>query len=67
MGGKALPLVVDVRSEDAVQAAIDKTVSTFGGIDFLINNASAIALIGTEQVSMKMFDLVSFFSVVGGK
>eukprot|EP01108_Squamamoeba_japonica_P002216 TRINITY_DN2032_c0_g1_i4.p1 TRINITY_DN2032_c0_g1~~TRINITY_DN2032_c0_g1_i4.p1 ORF type:complete len:296 (+),score=70.06 TRINITY_DN2032_c0_g1_i4:122-1009(+) len=58
VGGKALPLVVDVRSEDAVQAAIDKTVSTFGGIDFLINNASAIALIGTEQVSMKMYDLM---------
>ena len=43
-GGKALPLVVDVREEDSVAAAIAKTVETFGGIDIVVNNASAINL-----------------------
>src|SRR5882757_6776917 len=44
VGGKALPLVVDVRHEDSVAAAIDATVARFGGIDICINNASAISL-----------------------
>ncbi len=57
-GGQALPLVVDVRFEEQVQAAIDKTVNTFGGIDILINNASAINLSGTQQTDMKRFDLM---------
>src|SRR6202012_2175914 len=42
-GGKALPLVVDVRDEDAVKAAIDTTAEKFGGIDIVVNNASAVS------------------------
>lgn len=57
-GGKALPLVVDVRDEAQVEAAIQKTVETFGGIDVLINNASAIHLSGTEHTPMKRYDLM---------
>ena len=58
-GGKALPLICDVRSEDMVAAAIDKTVDTFGGIDICVNNASAISLTGTEATSMKRYDLMN--------
>src|SRR5215467_1535157 len=43
-GGKALPLAVDVRDEEAVKAALDKTVATFGTLDIVVNNASAINL-----------------------
>lgn len=57
-GGKALPVVCDIRSEEQVQAAVDKAVETFGGIDICVNNASAINLSGTLQVSMKRFDLM---------
>lgn len=57
-GGRALPLVVDVRDEDMVQQAVKKTVETFGGIDVLINNASAIQLSGTLATDMKRFDLM---------
>ncbi len=57
-GGKALPLVVDVRSEEQVQAAVDLVVETFGGIDICINNASAIMLTGTLQTPMKRVDLM---------
>jgi citronellol/citronellal dehydrogenase len=57
-GGKALPLIVDIRDEAAVDAAVAKTVETFGGIDILINNASAISLTGTEQTPMKRYDLM---------
>lgn len=57
-GGKALPIVVDIRSEELVQAAVDKAVETFGGIDILINNASAINLTPTEHLSMKRYDLM---------
>lgn len=57
-GGKALPCVVDIRNEEMVQAAVDKTVETFGGIDILVNNASAINLTGTLQTSMKRYDLM---------
>lgn len=57
-GGKALPVVVDVRDEAAVQAAVDKAAETFGGIDILINNASAIQLTGTLQTGMKRYDLM---------
>src|SRR5215207_5461032 len=57
-GGKALPLVVDVRDEEAVKAAIDKTVETFGGLDIVVNNASAISLTPTPQTDMKRFDLM---------
>ncbi len=57
-GGKALPCVVDIRSEDAVAAAVAKTVETFGGFDILVNNASAIHLTGTTSTPMKRYDLM---------
>lgn len=58
-GGKALPLMVDIRDEDQIKAAVDKTVETFGGLDICINNASAINLTGTLQTSMKRYDLMN--------
>ncbi len=57
-GGQALPLVVDVRDEDAVQRAVETTAQRFGGIDICINNASAIQLTGTLQTEMKRYDLM---------
>ena len=57
-GGRALPLVVDIRFEDQVAAAIEKAVATFGGIDICVNNASAISLTGTEATDMKRYDLM---------
>ncbi|MEC7519799.1 MAG: NAD(P)-dependent oxidoreductase [Myxococcota bacterium] len=57
-GGKALPLQVDIRDEARVQEAIAETVEKFGGIDVLVNNASAIMLTGTLQTPMKRFDLM---------
>ncbi|RMH21061.1 MAG: NAD(P)-dependent oxidoreductase, partial [Acidobacteria bacterium] len=57
-GGEALPCVVDVRDDDAVAAAIERTVETFGGLDVLVNNASAISLTGTVETPMKRFDLM---------
>ena len=57
-GGRALPCVVDVRFESQIQAAVDMAVATFGGIDVLVNNASAISLIGTLATPMKRFDLM---------
>ncbi|WP_243372319.1 SDR family oxidoreductase [Microvirga solisilvae] len=57
-GGKALPLVVDVRDEDAVKGAIQNTVDTFGGLDIVVNNASAISLTPTAMTDMKRFDLM---------
>ncbi|MCA8888987.1 MAG: NAD(P)-dependent oxidoreductase [Parvularculaceae bacterium] len=57
-GGKALPLVVDIRSEELVQQAVEKTVETFGGIDICINNASAISLTNTESTQLKRWDLM---------
>ncbi len=57
-GGKALPLVVDVREEANVQQALEETVKHFGGLDIVINNASAIQLTGTLHTDMKRFDLM---------
>jgi citronellol/citronellal dehydrogenase len=57
-GGKGLALVTDIRYEDQIAAAVAKTVETFGGIDILVNNASAISLTGTEQTPMKRYDLM---------
>ncbi|MBV1704624.1 MAG: SDR family oxidoreductase, partial [Hyphomicrobiales bacterium] len=57
-GGKALPLEVDVRDEASVGAAIEATVSRFGGLDILVNNASAINLSPTTAIDMKRFDLM---------
>lgn len=57
-GGKALPVVMDIRSEEMVQAAVDLAVEEFGGIDILVNNASAINLSPTLQLDMKRYDLM---------
>ncbi len=57
-GGKALPLVVDIRDDEAVEKAVEATASHFGGIDICINNASAIALTNSATTTMKRFDLM---------
>ena len=57
-GGKALPLMVDVRNEEQVFAAVEQAVQHFGGIDILVNNASAINLTSTLQTDMKRYDLM---------
>ncbi|KAM7343243.1 hydroxysteroid dehydrogenase like 2 [Cochliomyia hominivorax] len=57
-GGKAHPCVVDVRDENAVRSAVQEAVAKFGGIDILVNNASAISLTGTLNTEMKRFDLM---------
>jgi citronellol/citronellal dehydrogenase len=57
-GGHALALAVDVRDEAAVKAAIDQTAAHFGGIDIVVNNASAIQLTPSEQTDMRRFDLM---------
>lgn len=57
-GGRALPLLVDVRDEEAVKSAMEKAVETFGGLDIVVNNASAISLTPTPQTDMKRFDLM---------
>lgn len=58
-GGKSLALICDIRFEEQVQAAVDQTVARFGGIDVLINNASAISLTNTAETSVKKFDLMN--------
>jgi citronellol/citronellal dehydrogenase len=65
VGGRALPVVCDIRDEDAVRAAVDATVKAFGGIDVLVNNASAISLTGTLATPMKRFDLMLGVNVRG--
>jgi len=57
-GGQALPLIVDVRDEASVLAAVDETAQRFGGIDICVNNASAIQLTGTEATDMRRYDLM---------
>ncbi|WP_448951462.1 SDR family oxidoreductase [Labrys neptuniae] len=57
-GGKALPLVVDVRDEDSVKEAFAKAAAQFGGIDIVVNNASAIQMTKTADTEMKRFDLM---------
>ena len=57
-GGKALPLQLDVRDEQAVKAAMAQAAAHFGGIDALINNAGAIRLVGVEHLEPKRFDLM---------
>jgi citronellol/citronellal dehydrogenase len=57
-GGRALPCAVDIRSEEEIGAAVKRAVDTFGGIDILVNNASAISLTGTLETPAKRFDLM---------
>src|SRR3954447_4143300 len=57
-GGRALPLAVDVREEEAVKKALDQTAAHFGGIDIVVNNASAIQLTTVQQTDMRRFDLM---------
>lgn len=58
-GGKALPLQVDVRDEEQVRAALTLTVETFGGLDIVVNNASAVQVTTVEQTDMKRYDLMN--------
>jgi citronellol/citronellal dehydrogenase len=64
-GGRALPIVGDVRDDEAVFAAVDRAVETFGGIDIVVNNASAINLAGTEALEMKRYDLMQDINTRG--
>lgn len=64
-GGKALAVQCDIRFEEQVQQVIDKAIETFGGIDILINNASAISLTNTEDTEAKRFDLMHDINVRG--
>ncbi|HUF21760.1 MAG TPA: SDR family NAD(P)-dependent oxidoreductase, partial [Burkholderiales bacterium] len=57
-GGRALAIQLDIRDESAVQAAVTQAAETFGGIDILVNNASAISLTGTLATPAKRFDLM---------
>ncbi|MEM9723996.1 MAG: NAD(P)-dependent oxidoreductase [Pseudomonadota bacterium] len=58
-GGKALPLIVDIRDEPSVLDGVAKTVETFGGIDIVVNNASAIQLTNTADTALKRYDLMT--------
>lgn len=64
-GGKALAVQCDIRYEEQVQHVIEQAVQTFGGIDILVNNASAITLTNTEQTETKRFDLMHSINVRG--
>jgi citronellol/citronellal dehydrogenase len=64
-GGKALPIVGDVRDEDSVRGAVEATVERFGGIDIVVNNASAIDLSDAEDLSMKKYDLMQSINARG--
>ena len=64
-GGRALPIAMDVRREEEIEAAVAKTANTFGGIDILVNNASALFLAKTPETPMKRFDLMFSVNVRG--
>jgi len=64
-GGQALPLKLDVRDEAAIDAAVKQAVERFGGLDILVNNASAITLQNTLELPMKRFDLMHAVNVRG--
>lgn len=64
-GGKALPCVVDIRDENQVRAAVQSAAAKFGGIDIVVNNASAISLTPTEQTEMKRYDLMHSINTRG--
>ncbi|MGI8839261.1 MAG: SDR family oxidoreductase [Caulobacteraceae bacterium] len=65
VGGRALPLIVDVRDEASVLDAVERTVAAFGGIDICVNNASAIQLTGTLATDMKRYDLMQQINARG--
>ncbi|MCW3107728.1 MAG: NAD(P)-dependent oxidoreductase [Segetibacter sp.] len=65
VGGQALAVPCDIRDEVQIQNAVDKAIERFGGIDILINNASAISLTSTEQTEAKRFDLMHDINVRG--
>lgn len=64
-GGKALAVVGDVRNDADVRTAVDQAVATFGGIDIVVNNASAIDVSGTERLDMKRYDLMQDINTRG--
>ncbi len=64
-GGRALPVVGDIRDESQVEQAVTQTVERFGGIDVCVNNASAINLSGTEALDMKRYDLMQAINTRG--
>ena len=64
-GGKALPIMCDIRFEEQVVEAVNQTVAKFGGIDICINNASAISLTGTLETPMKKYDLMNGINARG--
>ena len=65
VGGGALPLVVDVRDEASVKSAIEQTAARFGGIDIVVNNASAIQLTSVAQTDMRRYDLMTGINTRG--
>lgn len=64
-GGKCLPCIVDIRYEDQVQSAVEQAVRHFGGLDILVNNASAISLTGTLETPIKRYDLMNNINARG--
>ncbi|XP_041475185.1 hydroxysteroid dehydrogenase-like protein 2 [Lytechinus variegatus] len=64
-GGKCLPCIVDIREESQVASAVEEAVKKFGGIDILVNNASAISLTDTEHTPMKKYDLMNSINARG--
>src|ERR1700751_5220844 len=64
-GGRALPLVVDVREEASVRAAVERCAEVFGGIDVCVNNASAINLAATEEIELRRYDLINQINTRG--
>ena len=64
-GGQALPIVGDIRDADAVEEAAERAAEEFGGIDIVVNNASAINLSGTEELEVKRYDLMQEINVRG--
>lgn len=64
-GGKALPCIVDIRDEAQVINAVENAVAKFGGIDVVVNNASAISLTGTISTDMKRYDLMNNINARG--
>lgn len=65
MGGKALPLKCDIRDEENIKECIEKIIQEFGGIDIVVNNASAINLTNTDEVNMKKYDLMHSINTRG--